>query len=43
MWQIERKIQLLLQASSDHMMLTGVAVFAGGVLAIWVVCNGFGK
>jgi hypothetical protein len=43
MWQIERQIENLLRISSDNMMLTMAVVFVGGVLAIWVVCNGFGK
>lgn len=43
MWQIQRQVQHLLDASAEHMTLTAAVVFVGGVMAIWLVCNGWRK
>lgn len=43
MWQIQRQVQLLLDASADHLAITAAVAFVGGVMAIWFVCNGWRK
>lgn len=43
MWQIRQQIDRLLQTASDHMTITSAVVFVGGILLIWVMCNGARK
>ncbi|EYD75524.1 hypothetical protein Rumeso_02870 [Rubellimicrobium mesophilum DSM 19309] len=43
MYQIQRTLERLLDLSSAHITATSAVVFVGSIVALWVVCNGWGK